>query len=90
MVSKVISLLAKYEAASFPDPDNLLEGIYRVLKLGGKVVITTPNLGAWYNGELLLLGYQPYFVCINMKNCESTRSRGKARGYSRYRSYGGG
>lgn len=50
------------------DPDHLLEEIYRVLKPAGKAIITTPNLGAWYNRLLLLIGYQPYSVSVSLKH----------------------
>lgn len=42
------------------DPDFFLEEIKRVLKPGGYVVITTPNLASWHNRIMLLLGIQPY------------------------------
>ena len=45
-----------------PDPDYLLEQIWRVLKPGGKVIVTTPNLASWANRILLLLGIQPLFT----------------------------
>ena len=45
-----------------PDPDFLLEEIWRVLKPGGKVIVTTPNLASWANRILLLFGIQPLFT----------------------------
>jgi SAM-dependent methyltransferase len=45
-----------------PDPDYLLEEIWRALKPGGKVIVTTPNLASWANRILLLLGIQPLFT----------------------------
>jgi methionine biosynthesis protein MetW len=50
------------------DPDHLIEEIYRVLKPGGRCIITTPNLGAWHNRLLLLMGYQPYLVSVSLKH----------------------
>jgi methionine biosynthesis protein MetW len=44
------------------DPDRLLEEIWRVLIPGGHLVISTPNLAAWYNRVLLFLGIQPIFT----------------------------
>lgn len=44
------------------DPDLLLGEIHRVLRPGGTLVLTTPNLCAWYNRALFLLGVQPLFV----------------------------
>lgn len=40
-------------------PDYLLEEIFRLLKPGGYVVLTTPNLASWRNRVSLLLGWQP-------------------------------
>jgi methionine biosynthesis protein MetW len=50
------------------DPDHLLKEIYRVLKLDGFSIITTPNLGAWYNRMALVLGYQPYAVTVSLEH----------------------
>ena len=44
------------------DPDSLLEEIWRILSLEGHLIISTPNLAAWYNRILLLLGFQPIFT----------------------------
>ncbi len=41
------------------DTDHLLQEIKRVLTPDGVCVLSTPNLAAWYNRALLLLGYQP-------------------------------
>jgi 2-polyprenyl-3-methyl-5-hydroxy-6-metoxy-1,4-benzoquinol methylase len=43
------------------NPDYLLEECRRVVKPGGHLVVTTPNLQAWYNRALFLLGIQPLF-----------------------------
>jgi len=42
------------------NPDHLLDEIRRVLKPGGRCIITTPNLAGWPNRLSLLLGYQPF------------------------------
>jgi methionine biosynthesis protein MetW len=42
------------------NPDHLFKEVFRVLKRGGRCVITTPNLAGWPNRLALLLGYQPY------------------------------
>jgi SAM-dependent methyltransferase len=44
------------------DPDFLLDEIHRVLIPGGFLVLSTPNLAAWYNRILLLFGVQPIFT----------------------------
>ncbi len=43
------------------DPDRLLEEIYRVLRPGGHLVLSTPNLCAWFNRVLVPFGVQPIF-----------------------------
>ena len=43
------------------DPDRALQEIARVLKIGGTLVITTPNMVSWFNRILVLFGIQP--VC---------------------------
>lgn len=43
------------------DPDACIEEIRRVLKPGGTLVVTTPNLASWLNRALLLFGVQPVF-----------------------------
>ena len=44
------------------DVDNFLIEVNRVTKPGGKLILTTPNLGSWLNRLLLLVGKQPYFA----------------------------
>jgi SAM-dependent methyltransferase len=43
------------------DPDRLLEEISRVLRPGGYLVLSTPNLCAWFNRVLVPFGIQPIF-----------------------------
>ena len=40
-------------------PDNILRECHRVLRPGGYVVLTTPNLASWRNRLGLLFGWQP-------------------------------
>lgn len=42
------------------DTDNFLEKIYRILRPGGKLVITTPNLASLGRRLMLLLGKNPF------------------------------
>ncbi|MGH7599898.1 MAG: methyltransferase domain-containing protein [bacterium] len=42
------------------DPDAVLEEIYRVLKPGGKLIISVPNLASFGNRLLVLLGWHPF------------------------------
>jgi methionine biosynthesis protein MetW len=44
------------------DPDCVLDEIYRILKPDGYLLLSTPNLAAWYNRFLLLFGIQPIFT----------------------------
>jgi len=43
------------------NPDLFFEEVNRIIKPGGKLVISTPNLCAWYNRILVLFGVQPIF-----------------------------
>jgi SAM-dependent methyltransferase len=49
------------------DPDFAVTEMNRVLKPGGALVVSTPNLGAWYNRIALLAGYQPFSVETSSK-----------------------
>lgn len=44
------------------DPDHALQQVQRVLKPGGYLLLTTPNLGWYVNRLVLLFGYQPYWT----------------------------
>ena len=44
------------------NPDLFLKECHRVLTVHGTLVLTTPNLCAWYNRILFLGGVQPLFV----------------------------
>ena len=44
------------------NPDRFLEEVRKVLKKGGYLILTTPNLCSWYNRILFLLGIQPVFM----------------------------
>jgi len=49
------------------NPDFLLEEIHRVLNETGYLLLSTPNLCAWYNRILFLFGIQPLFVEASVK-----------------------
>jgi SAM-dependent methyltransferase len=49
------------------DTDGVLDEILRVLRPGGTLVISTPNLGAWFNRLLLLIGRQPVFSEVSRR-----------------------
>ena len=48
--------------------DRLVEEIYRILKPGGYLIITTPNLNCWINRLIFLLGNQPLFLETSTKS----------------------
>lgn len=50
------------------DVDNLIDEIKRVLKPKGYAIITVPNIAAWYNRGLMVLGYLPFWVEASIKN----------------------
>lgn len=49
------------------DPDHLLDEIYRVLRPGGILVLTTPNLASIHNRIALIFGYQPFPMGISSR-----------------------
>ncbi|MGP4002244.1 class I SAM-dependent methyltransferase [Streptomyces sp. 8N706] len=49
------------------DPDAALEELHRVLRPGGHLLLSTPNLAAWYNRALLLAGVQPVFSEVSLR-----------------------
>jgi len=50
------------------DPDQFLEECHRVLKKNGYLIITTPNLTAWYHRLLFLFGFYPLFSELSTRN----------------------
>ena len=52
------------------NPDFMLTECNRVIKKDGLLVITTPNLVAWYNRILVLLGVQPIFYETSTKSAK--------------------
>ncbi|MEN3582986.1 class I SAM-dependent methyltransferase [Streptomyces sp. ZYX-F-203] len=49
------------------DPDATLDEIRRVLRPGGHLLLSTPNLAAWYNRVLLAAGVQPVFSEVSLR-----------------------
>ena len=50
------------------DPDRFLGEIFRVLKPGGILVLTTPNLASIHNRIALLLGFQPFCMSASLRS----------------------
>jgi 2-polyprenyl-3-methyl-5-hydroxy-6-metoxy-1,4-benzoquinol methylase len=48
--------------------DHFIQESFRLLKPNGYLIITTPNLSAWFNRILLLFGYQPFFLEASTKD----------------------
>jgi SAM-dependent methyltransferase len=49
------------------DPDGAVAEVRRVLRPGGSLLLSTPNLAAWYNRGLLAVGVQPVFSEVSLR-----------------------
>lgn len=57
------------------DPDGALDELRRVLRPGGHLMLSTPNLAAWYNRALLLAGVQPVFSEVSLRGIHGRPGR---------------
>ncbi|HKP94905.1 MAG TPA: class I SAM-dependent methyltransferase [Fibrobacteria bacterium] len=53
------------------DTEFFVEDLRRVLKPGGTLILSTPNLAAWLNRISLLLGQQPFFTEVGVRASNS-------------------
>lgn len=49
------------------DTDSAVDEVHRVLRPGGVLLLSTPNLAAWYNRGLLAVGIQPVFSEVSLR-----------------------
>jgi len=49
------------------DTDSALDEAFRILRPAGSLLLSTPNLAAWYNRGLLALGVQPVFSEVSLR-----------------------
>ncbi len=50
------------------DTDSAIEAAHRALRPGGSLLLSTPNLAAWYNRGLLAAGIQPVFSEVSLRS----------------------
>jgi SAM-dependent methyltransferase len=69
------------------NPDNFVRECNRVLKPGGDLILSTPNLASWFNRTMLLFGYFPRSMAVSGE-ARAIGSRDiydhEARGYDPY------
>lgn len=50
------------------NPDIFLKEAHRVMKPGGHLIITTPNLASWFNRVIFMFGYQPFATEVSTED----------------------
>jgi len=62
------------------DPDHMLDEAWRLLRTGGLLLVTTPNLGSWVNRLILAAGYQPYTAEVSARRMYGVPFKGGSYG----------
>jgi SAM-dependent methyltransferase len=57
------------------DPDQLLDEIARIVRPGGHLLLSTPNLAAWFNRAALAVGTQPAFSEVSLREIHGRPGR---------------
>jgi SAM-dependent methyltransferase len=66
--SGTVDLVTAFEVVEHLwDKDNMLKEVHRVLKQRGLLILSTPNLVAWANRLLLLVGKTPFYYDVSPK-----------------------
>jgi len=66
--SATVDLVTAFEVVGHLwDKDNMLKEVHRVLKQQGLLILSTPNLVAWANRLLLLVGKTPFYYDVSPK-----------------------
>jgi methionine biosynthesis protein MetW len=55
------------------DTEILLENIYGILKAGGYLILSIPNIASWYNRGFLLIGMMPTWVESSLRTYTGNR-----------------
>ena len=66
-IAAILKEVMTNEQSVLVDTDAALIEARRLLVPGGQLLISTPNLAAWFNRALLLFGVQPVFSEVSIK-----------------------
>jgi SAM-dependent methyltransferase len=76
------------------DTDTAVRNLHRLLKPNGLLILSTPNLAAWYNRIFLLFGFQPHCTEVSYEPfrfgnqpCERLLGKTEVAGHLRLFSY---
>jgi 2-polyprenyl-3-methyl-5-hydroxy-6-metoxy-1,4-benzoquinol methylase len=81
--SGTVDLVTAFEVVEHLwDKDNMLKEVHRVLKQRGLLILSTPNLVAWANRLLLLVGKTPFYYDVSPKRSLSKYGYGHVNLYT--------